>query len=62
MEVSGQLHAPAALTVGTYWIGGWVGPGAGLALRKNLTLSGIEPRPFNQQPVPILIELSRLFG
>jgi hypothetical protein len=31
MEVSGQLHAPAALTPrervpGTDWIGGWVGP------------------------------------
>jgi hypothetical protein len=32
MEVSGQLHAPAALTQGkrlrTHWIGGWVGPRA----------------------------------
>jgi hypothetical protein len=33
MEVSGQLHAPAALPPGkeppgTHWIGGWVGPGA----------------------------------
>jgi hypothetical protein len=30
MEVSGQLHAPAALPPGkkpdTLWIGGWVGP------------------------------------
>jgi hypothetical protein len=34
MEVSGQLHAPAALprrkNPGTYWIGGWVGPRASL--------------------------------
>jgi hypothetical protein len=35
MEVSGQLHAPAALPPekdppGTHWIGGWVGPRAGL--------------------------------
>jgi hypothetical protein len=35
MEVSGQLHAPAALTPGkepprSHWIGGWVGPRAGL--------------------------------
>jgi hypothetical protein len=33
MEVSGQLHAPAALLPkerghGTHWIGGWVGPRA----------------------------------
>jgi hypothetical protein len=32
MEVSGQLHAPAALppekAPGTHWIGGWVGPRA----------------------------------
>jgi hypothetical protein len=33
MEVSGQLHAPAALPPrerdpGTHWIGGWVGPRA----------------------------------
>jgi hypothetical protein len=35
MEVSGQLHAPAALprgerAPGTVWIGGWVGFRAGL--------------------------------
>jgi len=35
MEVSGQLHAPAALSPreiapGTHWIGRWVGPRAGL--------------------------------
>jgi hypothetical protein len=35
MEVSGQLHAPAALlpgerAPGTRWIVGWVGPRAGL--------------------------------
>jgi len=33
MEVSGQLHAPAAFpwekSPGTHWIGGWVGPRAG---------------------------------
>jgi len=33
MEMSGQLHTPAALppgkgTPGTHWIGGWVGPRA----------------------------------
>jgi len=35
MEMIGQLHAPTALPVGvrvpgTLWVGGWVGPGAGL--------------------------------
>jgi len=34
MEVIGQLHDPAALPQekdpGTYWIGGWVSPRAGL--------------------------------
>jgi len=34
MEVSGQLHAPAALYEGkaprNHWIEGWVGPRAGL--------------------------------
>jgi hypothetical protein len=30
MEVSGQLHTPAALPPGTHSIGSWVGPKAGL--------------------------------
>jgi hypothetical protein len=34
MDVSGHLHAPAALSgervPGTHWIGGWLGPIAGL--------------------------------
>jgi hypothetical protein len=30
MGVSGQCHALAALYPGTHWIGGWVGPRAGL--------------------------------
>jgi hypothetical protein len=35
MEVNGQLHTPAALpsgerTPGTLYIGGWMGPSAGL--------------------------------
>jgi hypothetical protein len=37
MEVSGQHRAPAALAPGkelpgTHWIGGWVGPTAGLVV------------------------------
>jgi hypothetical protein len=40
MDVSGQLHAPAALPPGkeplvTYWIGGWVGPRAGTLIKNN---------------------------
>jgi hypothetical protein len=53
MEVSGQLHAPAALPLGekapgTQWIEGWVGPKACLeavAKRKISAPAGIEPRP-----------------
>jgi hypothetical protein len=30
---------------GTYWIGGWVGPRAGLD-ENNLALPGIEPRSY----------------
>jgi hypothetical protein len=35
MEMTGQLHAPAAFNTGerapdTHWLGGWVGPRAGL--------------------------------
>jgi hypothetical protein len=53
MEVSGQLHASAALppekAAGIHWIDGWVGPRAGLeAVEKrkkipSLPPSGIEP-------------------
>jgi hypothetical protein len=51
MEVSDQLHAPTTLllekiSIGTHWIGGWVGPRSGLGAvekRKILHLPGIEP-------------------
>jgi hypothetical protein len=51
MEVSGQLHASAALSTrgcrpGTYWLGDWLDPRVGLdseEKRKILLLSGIEP-------------------
>jgi hypothetical protein len=49
MEVSGQLHAPAALppgkSPGTHFIGGWVEPREGLENMekwKFLTLPGLE--------------------
>jgi hypothetical protein len=42
--MNGQHHAPAALPPGTHWIGGWVGPRAGLEdveKRKLFTLPGL---------------------
>jgi len=54
MEVSGQLHGPAALPPGkshsTPWKGGWVGPRAGMdevakRKKKMLALPRIESRP-----------------
>jgi hypothetical protein len=46
MEVSGQLRASAALppppggrTPGTHWIGGWVGPRAGLDAMEKRKIS-----------------------
>jgi hypothetical protein len=55
LEVSGQLHAPAALPTGERvcgirWRGGWVGPRAGLddmEKRKFLTLPGLELWPLS---------------
>jgi hypothetical protein len=42
MEVSGQLHVPAALlrgkAIGTHWTGGWVGPRAGVDTVANRKL------------------------
>ena len=58
MEVSGELHAPAALPPGKYFrtthrIGGWVGPRAGLdgfGEKKSLfSIPEFEPRTV--QPV-----------
>jgi hypothetical protein len=54
MEVSGHLHATAALppgesAPGTHWVGRWVDPRAGLddvEKRKFLTLPGLNLRPF----------------
>jgi hypothetical protein len=56
--MSGQFHALAALppgerALGTYWIGGWVDPRAGLddvQKRKILTLMGLELRPLCSPP------------
>jgi hypothetical protein len=48
MEVSGQLHAPAAfilreVATGTNWIGGWVGLRAGLDAMTKRKYSTITP-------------------
>jgi hypothetical protein len=59
LEVSGQLHAPAALprerAPGTHFIGSWVDPRAGLEDMekwKLLTLQGLElPPPMVVQSV-----------
>jgi hypothetical protein len=56
MEVSDQLHAPAALSgeraPSTHRIRGWVGPGLDkVEKRKFLTLPGLELRPSVVQPV-----------
>jgi hypothetical protein len=60
MEVSGQLHAPAALppgerAPGTHWIGGWVGPTAVLDAVVKRTISSprreLNPRTPIVQPV-----------
>jgi hypothetical protein len=42
MEVSGQLHAPAALPSGIHWIGGWVGLRVGLdaGVTRGIVASG----------------------
>jgi hypothetical protein len=61
MEVSGQLHAPAALlpgkeTFGTHWIRGWVGTRASLnavAIRKFPAPAGDRTPAF--QPVAQLL-------
>jgi hypothetical protein len=48
MQVSSQLHTPAALPSGTHRIGGCVGLRTGLdevGRRKTLALPGLELRP-----------------
>jgi hypothetical protein len=71
LEVSGQLHAPAALprerAPGDHWIGGWVDLTAGLddlEKKKFLTLLGLELRPLGSpaRPVAIPTTLSRLMS
>jgi hypothetical protein len=49
MGVSGQLHAPTALSPGerapgAHWVGGWAGPRAGLDAVNHMNHNG--PRSF----------------
>jgi hypothetical protein len=57
MDVSGQLHAPAALppgerAPGTHWIGGWVGPRA--------VLDAVVKRKFHIPRTPIIQRMKLL--
>jgi hypothetical protein len=60
MEVSGQLHALAALlprkAPATHWIGGWEGPRIGQDAWKSLVPPGL----FNSDPVAVQPLGSRL--
>jgi hypothetical protein len=55
MEVSGQLlglFISGETASGTHWIGGWVGPRAGMddvERRRILSLSGLELRPLDPE-------------
>jgi hypothetical protein len=68
MKVSGQLHAPAALSPrerapGTHWIGGWVGPRAVLdAVVKRKIHTPTGTRNIDHKPVAqrYTTELSQL--
>jgi hypothetical protein len=57
MEVGGQLHAsatlPAVKNIGTHWIGGWVGPRAGL--------DGLEKRKCVSWQFTLAIDLGSWF-
>jgi hypothetical protein len=63
MEVSGQLHAPAALpprerAPGTQWIGGWVGPRAVLdTVMKKIP----SPRRESNRSTPIVQTVSQRY-
>jgi hypothetical protein len=73
MEVSGQLHTPAALPprerdTGTHWIGSWVNPRAGLdaVVKRKIPSSRRDSNPVHpivqSKSVAIPTELFRLFS
>jgi hypothetical protein len=64
MEVSGQLHVPAALPPrerarGTHWIGSWVGPRAVLdaVVKRKIPSPGRESNP----RTPIVLPVAQLY-
>jgi len=63
MEVSGLLHAPAALHLekkGTLWIGGWVCPRAGLEKIPFFLFLELKTGRSVCPQVTVLTELSRI--
>jgi hypothetical protein len=60
MEVSDQLHAPAALPLVPIGLESGLALRAGAEKRKNLALAGNEPRPSIPYPVAIATGLCRL--
>jgi hypothetical protein len=67
MEMSGQLHTPAALppgkkqrAPGNKWIGGWVGPITGGEDKNSHPLPRLEPpiiQPINQRYTTVVSQL-----
>jgi hypothetical protein len=67
MEVSGQLHSPAALpprerTSGTPWVGGWVGTRAGLdeEVKRKIPSPAVTRTADHPARSPALYHLARL--
>jgi hypothetical protein len=65
MEFSGQLDASAVFTSGetahgTHWIGGWVGPRAGLDIMEKgkISFSYQESNPYSLVVQPVLYRLN----
>jgi len=59
MEVSGQLHVPAAvppgeIAPGTHWFGGWVGPRVGLdtVVKRQIPSPCRDSNPLTFSPKP----------
>jgi hypothetical protein len=56
--VSGQIHAPGRftpgeITPGTHWIGGWVGPRAGLDAVEKINVAPVGNRTLAALPIAL---------